>query len=122
MQIIRKGTTPNGTSLQIEDWSEDYTSYNKNATIGFYPMALESIYREDKPHWTPYPKRGETFRASFNFDTEAEALEAFVLLENGCRCFIDYIENFTGNVISRETFIKAIGQWNCKSKGTLYKL
>ena len=24
MQIIRKGTTPNGTDIQIEDWSEDY--------------------------------------------------------------------------------------------------
>ena len=110
MQIIKKGTTPDGTSLQIEDWSEDYTSYNKNATISFYPMAQENIYREDKPHWTPYPKRGETFRASFNFDTEAEALEAFVLLENGCRFFMDYIDNFTGHVISRENFIKAIGQ------------
>ena len=42
--------------------------------------------------------------------TEAEALEAFVLLENGCICFMDYIDNFTGNVISRENFIKAIGQ------------
>ena len=63
--IIRKGTTPNGTRIQIEDWSENYTFHNKNATIGFYPMALENIYREDKPHWTPYPKRGETFRASF---------------------------------------------------------
>ena len=24
MQIIRKETTPNGTDIQIEDWSEDY--------------------------------------------------------------------------------------------------
>lgn len=41
MKIIRKGTTPNGTHIQIEDWSENYTFHNKNATIGFYPMAKE---------------------------------------------------------------------------------
>lgn len=110
MKVIRKGTTPNGTHIQIEDWSEDYTFYNKNATIGFYPEAQESIYNEDHPHWTPYPKRGETFRASFKFDTEAKALEAFVLLENGCKAFMDYINNFEGNVIPKKNFIKAIGQ------------
>lgn len=110
MKVIRKGTTPNGTHIQIEDWSEDYTFYNKNATIGFYPEAQENIYNEEHPHWTPYPKRGETFRASFKFDTEAEALEAFVLLENGCKAFMDYINNFEDNVISKKNFIKAIGQ------------
>ena len=110
MQIIRKGTTPNGTHIQIEDWSENYTFHNKNATIGFYPMALENIYREDKPHWTPYPKRGKTFRASFNFNTEEEALEAFVLLENGCREFADYMDNYSDNVISKENFLEAIAR------------
>ena len=35
MQIIRKETTPNGTDIQIEDWSEDYPgTFKKNATIG----------------------------------------------------------------------------------------
>ncbi len=110
MKIIRKGTTPNGIDLQIEDWSEDYTSCKKNATIGFYPKAQESIYREDYPHWTPYPKRGETFRASLKFETESEALEAFVFLENGCRSFMDYIDNYEVNVISTKNFIQAIGQ------------
>ena len=34
MQIIRKGTTPNGTDIQIEDWSETYPgTFKKNATI-----------------------------------------------------------------------------------------
>lgn len=109
MQIIRKGTTPNGTDIQIEDWSKDYSCYNKNATIGFYPIALKSVYREDHPDWTPYPKRGKTFRASFDFETEADALEAFVLLENGCKCFMDYIDHFASNVISKVNFIKAMG-------------
>ncbi len=117
MQVIRKGTTPNGTDIQIEDWSEDYSCHKKNATIGFYPMATENIYKEgtekikeDHPDWIPYPKRGETFRASLNFDTEMEALEAFVLLENGCREFTDYMDNYSGNVISKENFLKAIAR------------
>ena len=109
MKVIRKGTTPNGTHIQIEDWSQDYTIYKKNATIGFYPVAHESIYKEDKPHWMPYPKRGETFRASFDFDTESEALEAFTLLKSGCKELMDYISNFSDTVISKENFIKAIG-------------
>ena len=108
MKIIRKGTTPNGTHIQIEDWSENYTFHNKNATIGFYPMALENIYREDKPHWTPYPKRGETFRASFDFNTEEEALEAFDSLQSGEKSFMDFLDNYSNFVISKANFIKAI--------------
>ena len=111
MIIKEKGTTPNGTDIRIEDWSETYPgTFKKNATIGIYPMALENIYREDKPHWTPYPKRGETFRASLDFNTEGEALEAFVLLENGCREFTDYINNYSDNVISKKNFLEAIAR------------
>lgn len=111
MIIREKGTTPNGTDIRIEDWSETYPgTFKKNATIGFYPMATENIYKEDHPDWTPYPKRGETFRASLNFDTEMEALEAFVLLKNGCREFTDYMDNYSGNVISKENFLEAIAR------------
>ena len=111
MQVIRKGTTPNGTDIRIEDWSETYPgTFKKNATIGFYPMAIHDIYDEENPQFPAYPKRGETFRASLNFDTEMEALEAFVLLENGCREFTDYMDNYSGNVISKENFLEAIAR------------
>ena len=58
MKIIRKGTTPNGTHIQIEDWSENYTFYNKNATIGFYPMAIHDIYDEENTHFPPNSVKG----------------------------------------------------------------
>ena len=45
-----------------------------------------------------------------DFNTEEEALEAFVLLENGCREFTDYINNYSDNVISKENFLEAIAR------------
>ena len=73
MQIIRKETTPNGTDIQIEDWSEDYPgTFKKNATIGIDPIALNSIYHDEG--FPEYPKRGETFRSEFDFNTEEEQL------------------------------------------------
>ena len=59
MKILIKEVMPNGTDIQIEDWSSDYLN---SFVIGFYPVSKESIYREDKPYFTPYPKRGESFR------------------------------------------------------------
>ena len=108
MKVIRKGTTPNGTHIQIEDWSEDYTFYNKNATIGFYPIAIHDIYDEENPHFPAYPKRGETFRSEFDFNTEKEAKEAFDALQSGEKSFMDFLDNYSNFVISKENFIRAI--------------
>ena len=108
MKIIRKGTTPNGTHIQIEDWSENYTFHNKNATIGFYPMAIHDIYDEENPHFPAYPKRGETFRSEFDFNTEEEAKEAFDSLQSGEKSFMDFLDNYSNFVISKANFIKAI--------------
>ena len=107
MQIIRKETTPNGTDIQIEDWSEDYPgTFKKNATIGFYPMALNSIYHDEG--FPEYPKRGETFRSEFDFNTEEEAKEAFDSLQSGEKSFMDFLDNYSNFVISKANFIKAI--------------
>ena len=85
MQIIRKGTTPNGTDIRIEDWSETYPgTFKKNATIGFYPMAM------------------------FDFNTEEEAKEAFDSLQSGEKSFMDFLDNYSNFVISKANFIKAI--------------
>ena len=109
MQVIRKGTTPNGTHIQIEDWSESYPgTCKKNATIGFYPMALHDIIDEDNPHFPAYPKRGETFRSEFSFNTEEEAKEAFNALQIGEKSFMDFLDNYSNYVTSKENFIRAI--------------
>jgi hypothetical protein len=109
MKIMLKGTTPDGTKIQIEDWSEDYpTLYKKSSTIGFYPMCKTNIYREDKPYLPAYPERNKTFRASLNFDNETETKEAFLLMCGGSKNFLSYMDKYDSNVISKDNFLLAI--------------
>lgn len=107
MNILRKGKTPNNTDIQIEDWSIDYPNL-KNFIIGFYPVSKESVYREDKPHFTPYPKRGKTFRCAFEFETLEEAMEAFEQLESGIKVFSNYLDHYFDGVVSKENFVKCV--------------
>ena len=37
MKIDRKGTMKDGTHIQIEDWSSDYSCYKKKRHIAAYP-------------------------------------------------------------------------------------
>ena len=37
MKIVRKGTMKDGTHIQIEDWSADYSCYKNNRHIVAYP-------------------------------------------------------------------------------------
>lgn len=109
MFIREKGTTPNGTHIQIEDWNESYPgTFKKNATIAIYPMAIHDIYDEENPHFPAYPKRGETFRSEFDFSTEEEAKEAFKALQSGKKSFMDFLANYSSHVISKDNFINAI--------------
>lgn len=105
MKVLIKETMSNGTDIQIEDWSSDYS---KSFVVGFYPVSKESIYREAKPHFTPYPKRGESFRCAFNFETLEDALIAFSDLIKGNKTFSDYLDNYSDNVVSKENFVKCV--------------
>lgn len=108
MNILKKGKTPNNTDIQIEDWSLNYPNSNRKFNIGFYPVSKENIYREDKLHFTPYPKRGETFRCAFEFETLEEATAAFEQLENGTKDFSDYLNYYFDNVVTKEDFVKCV--------------
>lgn len=112
MFIIKKGITPSGVNIQIENWQDLYPNlHTENDTIGFYPKAMNDIYRDDYPHWPPYPKRNETFRAALKFDNEKEAKKVFDLLQSGEKTYMHYLDNYQDNVISRDNFIKAVS--NC---------
>ncbi|WP_373262020.1 hypothetical protein [Hungatella hathewayi] len=62
MEVIEKGNAPDGTRIQIEDWSMNYSSYPRKSTIGFYPKAKHSldgkyyivIKRNECYHGTPH--------------------------------------------------------------------
>ena len=112
MFVIEKGTTPNGISIQIENWHDIYPNLHiENDTIGFYPKAINDVYNETNPHFPAYPKRNETFRAALKFKTAEETRNAFELLKSGKKTYMHYLDNYQENVISKDNFIKAVA--NC---------
>lgn len=107
MQVIERGIMPDGTKIQIEDWSNDYSFHKKSSTIAFYPMAINSIYKNSKSRH-PYPERGETFRASLDFDTEENARDAFQSMVNGSKTYTDYMDNYSSHVVPKASFVEAV--------------
>lgn len=93
MRIINKAVMPDGTKIQLEDWSDDYPFYAPCAHIAAYPMSRFSKVRVKG--WE-YPKRGNNFRLNFYFDTNNSAELAFLSLvngKNGLKDFSEYVEN-----------------------------
>lgn len=86
MKVIRRNKMPNGTDIQQEDWSEDYSFYSKNSTIAVYPIAI--ITNE-----SGLIGRGDRFRLTLDFDTEEQANECYENLISGKAKINDYKEN-----------------------------
>lgn len=105
MEVIEKGNAPDGTRIQIEDWSMNYSSYPRKSTIGFYPKAKHSLYNDDNP---PYPERGKNFRACFSFDSEEEAKKAFDDIVSGRKSYMEYLDNYSNAALSKDYFIKSM--------------
>ena len=107
MEVIMRGNMPDGTKIQIEDWNRDFPDLcAKNATIGFYPMCTKSIKKDSS--LKAYPEKGKTFRASFNFSNSEAARVAFVLLYEGKKNIMDYLDNYGGSTVTKEDFILAL--------------
>ena len=87
MEIIERATMPNGTKIQIEDWSKDYSCFAKNSTIATYPVAKETA-----DNLLGYPERGKTFRLSIQFKNEEEARKCFEQLKTGEKQLIDFAD------------------------------
>ena len=71
MKILKKGIAPDGTHIQIEDWSEDYTCYSYGT------------------HLVAYPRKYMRVRAEIQFEDHNQALAAFDELENGRATVLD---------------------------------
>lgn len=108
MEVIEKGNAPDGTRIQIEDWSMNYSSYPRKSTIGFYPKAKHSLYNDDNSHFPPYPERGKIFRACFSFDSEEEAKKAFDDIVSGRKSYMEYLDNYSNAALSKDYFIKSM--------------
>ena len=94
MKIIKKGVMPDGTSIQIEDWSEVYPgTYVKAETLAAYPVATKTHWRDTGSCNIAYPRERERFRASFNLGSEDAANAAFVALLTGEAQLKDFAKN-----------------------------
>lgn len=77
MKIIKKGTTPGGTPIQIEDWHMSYSFMAEASTLAAYPLSNKT------KEGTYAPKAGEKYRFQFNFEDAEECQKAFTALEQG---------------------------------------
>ena len=77
MKVLEKGTMPNGTAIQIEEWHEDYNFMPYGRTIASYPKSKVS-------HEGAFsPKGNQIFRCEFDFTSHKEAKEIYNNLLNG---------------------------------------
>lgn len=114
MEIIKKGITPENIDIQLENWSKDYPTIYKGATvIAAYPTSKLSVPHYINNHFThDYPKRGEKFRLSITFPTSKEAQAAYENLILGATKLSDYVNLFddTPNT-KRENFLHCLVEY-----------
>ena len=88
MKVIKRGVMPDGTDVQIEDWSGSYPGVHKYAdVVAAYPVSqcnLDGAFA---------PKAGEKFRCGLHFWDTEKAAEAFNALLSGTAELKDYAAN-----------------------------
>lgn len=84
MKVLQMGQMPDGTEIQIEEWSETYLFYVYGSLVAAYPKN----------------RYGEKVRASKIFVTAEEAAKAFNALKNGDKTLADF--NFTAKESGRD--------------------
>ncbi|MEC0237772.1 hypothetical protein P4H71_25990 [Paenibacillus kribbensis] len=76
MKVLKTGAMPDGTKIQIEDWSGDYSFHGFGDVIACYAISKAT-------HDGQYaPKAGVRYRFSFRFSGEAEVVGIFSGLIN----------------------------------------
>lgn len=89
MRMVKKDIMPDGTKIQLEDWSEDYSCFAPVDCIGAYPVSKMSIKKTSEYY---YPVVNEKFRCSFHFGTDKSAELVFVDLAMGNISLLDIAE------------------------------
>ena len=79
---------PDGTGIQLEDWSDKSPGTSYAYAVGAYPRALHESGR-------PFgPRKFETFRLTISFGSLNEAKKAFEKLYLGEASLLDYRDRF----------------------------
>lgn len=97
MKVIEKAVMPNGTEIQLEDWSShNTTSYPdlNGLSIGAYPVAKNT----GENRWV---RSGEKFRLTISVNnrsgyTDADVRADFDALKNGKKRLEDLADRFWG--------------------------
>lgn len=93
--IVCKGTTPNGTRIQVENWTADYPDLCRAYVIGSYPISKHSLGGFG-------PRIGKTFRCSFSIKDFEETRLIFEKLKDGTMTLLDL-----------EAFADRLDYFNC---------
>lgn len=87
LKVCRTGVMPDGTAIQIEDWSDVYPDiYPQASTLAAYPVSKWSISGAFAP------KAGEKFRAGFDFPDCRICEQAFEELSSGMKTLVDFVD------------------------------
>ena len=78
MRVLERTIMPDGTSIQIENWMEDYPQAFNTLTIAAYPLAK----RQGRYGWV---RVNEKFRLnlSLGFSSNREVMVIYKALQNG---------------------------------------
>lgn len=87
MEVLQVDSMPCGTKIQIENWNGEYDFIPVAATLAAYPISKVDLNGQFAP------KKNRTFRASFNFENEQEAKQAFEDLKAGNKQLLDFKES-----------------------------
>ena len=89
MKVLKKGAMSDGTKIQIEEWSENYSFMPYGSTIASYPKSKVS-------HAGSFsPKGNETYRFEFDLNSNKEAEQVFNSLLNGNSVLADHKSKLT---------------------------
>lgn len=91
MIILKRDKTPDGTTIQIEDWRKDYSCFN-TLSIAAYPI-MRRLPNSVTLYWH---KPGEKFRVSIDraFNDDQEVMNAFEDLKTGKKSIKDFSNHF----------------------------
>ena len=100
MKVLERAVIPDGTKIQIEDWSGDYSFHRFADFVAAYPVARGSI-------------KGSTFRAYCQFENAQKASEAFLALKSGEKQLDDFpfLAKSSGNDIPFRQYVPLVERY-----------
>lgn len=95
--MLERAVMPDGTGIQINDWSENYSCDAYGSELAAYAISKNTCKG-------PFaPKVNEKWRFGFIFNSHEECKEAFEKLKTGEAVLKDYAEFLRANPTHKDT-------------------